>query len=73
MKAFEQFKRVKIRRKWPVDQDRQPLIKTWHLDFDFCRYSRNRVDSDWVERLHQTFGGTFGNDCQFRRAGECQP
>ena len=29
-KEFEQFKRVKIRRKWPVDQGRQPLIKTWH-------------------------------------------
>ena len=29
-KEFEQFKRVKIRRKWPVEQDRQPLIKTWH-------------------------------------------
>ena len=29
-KEFEQFKRVKIRQKWPVDQGRQPLIKTWH-------------------------------------------
>jgi hypothetical protein len=29
-KEFEQFKRVKIRRKWPVDQGRQPLIKNWH-------------------------------------------
>ena len=29
-KEFEQFKRVKIRRKWPVDQGKQPLIKTWH-------------------------------------------
>ena len=29
-KEFEQFKRVKIRRKWSVGQDRQPLIKTWH-------------------------------------------
>ena len=29
-KEFEQFKRVKIRRTWPVDQGRQPLIKTWH-------------------------------------------
>ena len=29
-KEFEQFKRVKIRRKWSVDQERQPLVKTWH-------------------------------------------
>ena len=29
-KEFEQFKRVKIRRKLPMDQGRQPLIKTWH-------------------------------------------
>ena len=29
-KEFEQFKRVKIRRKWPVDQGKQPLIKIWH-------------------------------------------
>ena len=29
-KEFEQFKRVKVRRKWPVDQGKQPLIKTWH-------------------------------------------
>ena len=34
-KEFEQFKRVKIRRKWPVDQGRQPLIKTWHWLFIF--------------------------------------
>ena len=29
-KEFEQFKRVKIRQKWPSNQGRQPLIKTWH-------------------------------------------
>ena len=29
-KEFEQFKRVKIRRKLPMDQGRQPVIKTWH-------------------------------------------
>ena len=29
-KEFEQFKRVKIRQKWPANQGRQPLIKTWH-------------------------------------------
>ena len=34
-KEFEQFKRVKIRRKWPVDQVKQPLIKTWHWIFIF--------------------------------------
>ncbi len=29
-KEFEQFKRVKIRPKWSVNQVKQPLIKTWH-------------------------------------------
>ena len=29
-KEFEQFRRVKIRRTWPVDQGGQPVIKTWH-------------------------------------------
>ena len=29
-KEFEQFKRVKIRRKPYMNQGRQPLIKTWH-------------------------------------------
>ena len=29
-KEFEQFKRVKIRQTWPREQERQPLIKTWH-------------------------------------------
>ena len=28
-KEFEQFKRVKIKPEWPVNQGRQPLIKTW--------------------------------------------
>ena len=29
-KEFEQFKRVKIRRRWSADRKRQPLIRTWH-------------------------------------------
>ncbi len=29
-KEFEHFKRVKIRRAWPADQGKQPLIKNWH-------------------------------------------
>ena len=29
-KEFEQFKRVKIRPKWTMNQGRQPLIRTWH-------------------------------------------
>ncbi len=29
-KEFEDFKRVKIKRTWPVDQGTRPLIKTWH-------------------------------------------
>ena len=28
-REFEQFKRVKVRAKWPADHGRQPLIKTW--------------------------------------------
>ena len=27
---FQQFKRVKVRAKWPLDQGGRPLIKTWH-------------------------------------------
>ncbi|MDC3235292.1 hypothetical protein OBB02_04550 [Candidatus Puniceispirillum sp.] len=29
-KEFQHFKRVKVRAKWPLDQGRRPLIKTWH-------------------------------------------
>jgi len=29
-KEFEQFKKVKIRPRWSMNQDRQPLVKTWH-------------------------------------------
>ena len=29
-KEFAQFKKVKIRPKWPADRGNQPLIKTWH-------------------------------------------
>ena len=34
-KEFENFKRVKIKPSWSVDQGRQPLIKTWHWIFIF--------------------------------------
>ncbi len=27
---FENFKKVKIKKSWPLDHDRQPIIKTWH-------------------------------------------
>lgn len=29
-KEFEQFKKVKIRPKWSVGQNRKPLLNTWH-------------------------------------------
>ena len=29
-KEFEQFKRVKIRKTWPGDREKRPLIKAWH-------------------------------------------
>ena len=45
-KEFEQFKRVKIRRKWSCGPRQTALDKDLALDFDFFRYSRNSVDPD---------------------------